>query len=104
MIDCHVPWQKRRSIRVAISRLCLAASAASLASVVSGATEPTVNGLLDLFCFFFWICCSLVKGLSILSAISEMSLAVPMANLKPLTADLTKGNDGKCFSEHMSVS
>ena len=79
-------------------------SAANLASMVSRATDPTENGSLDLFCFFFWICCSPVRSLSMSSAISEMSLAVPMTDLMPSTADLTKGNDGKCFSEHMSVS
>ena len=84
IIDCHVPCPNRRSIRVAICCLC---SAASLASMVSRATEPTVNGLLDLFCLFFCICCSPVKSLSMSSAISEMSLAVPMADLMPSTAD-----------------
>ena len=84
---------------MAISCLC---SAASLASIVSLATEPTENGSLDLFCFFFCICCSPVKSLSMSSAISEMSLAVPMADLMPSTADLTKAIPAK-VSANMSV-
>ena len=58
-------------------------------------------GSLDLFCFFFWICCSPVNSLSSSSAISPTSLAVD-GTLDAIDSGLHQRDAGECFSEHMS--